>query len=45
LTGETVSFGGKKSNIEYKYTGGQLTAARCDEDPSLDNRNCSVTFR
>jgi hypothetical protein len=45
LTSETVTFGRKTSKIEYKYSGSQLTAARCDDDPSLDNRNCTVSFQ
>jgi hypothetical protein len=45
LVGETVTYGSRNSKIEYKYSGNQLTGARCDDDPSLDNRNCTVTFQ
>jgi hypothetical protein len=45
LIGETVTYGSKSSKIEYKYSGNQLTGARCDDDPSLENRNCTVTFQ
>ena len=45
LVSESITYGGKTSKIEYKYDRtGRLTEARCDEDPSLDNRSRQVQF-
>jgi len=45
LTGEVISFGGRNSKVEYKYKGDDLVEAHFDDDPSLDSRNRTVTFR
>jgi hypothetical protein len=45
ITGETVTFRGKNSKIEYKYEGGQLAEAICDADASIDGRSRRVLFQ
>ena len=45
LIGETVSFRGKNSKIEYRYTGDSLTSAHCDDDLSLDTPGRSRDVR
>ncbi|MFN7997599.1 MAG: hypothetical protein U0Q18_28530 [Bryobacteraceae bacterium] len=45
LTGETVTYEGKTSKVEYKYDKqGRLTEADCDADHSLDGRSRKVHF-
>ena len=45
LVSEQIQSQGKSWRIKYNYTGGKLTTANCDRDPSLDDRSRQVTFR
>lgn len=45
LMSESIVSRSKPSKIEYVYKGEQLSEAKCSEDPSIDNRSRTVTFR
>ena len=44
LIGEVISYNGKTSKIEYRYNGGRLVEAHCDDDSSIDGRSRQVVF-
>jgi hypothetical protein len=44
LVSETILVEGKRSRIDYKYSGNRLVEAVCDDDPSIDNRSRRATF-